>query len=381
MNKYKLIMDLCESRIFRTRQTANKFSDSEQQNLLYSVLLAIIALALDTKTQAWAQKYASQTAAFSNFDYFRVSATDLYVLTYLAQNENKGIDRRTAIKLLRIYKGLGRGNIEKSFVEQTLLRLERSLKISDTRLRNARRVITHWGTATPQARKTVITQLHRAIRIQARLAEVLPYLLILTKGEKGHFGKVSPLKKIAAIAGAGLAGLALGLRHDPNKRWSVFKNSAVFDGEKILKEDRPTQLFHIIQNLNHHPDIERVISVNYLPDGISALVRDTEGNAYEIEVRPAPFAKGHKEKRGVKENIWQWRCTNINEHKKKNYAAVIALTPDDLCEPGDKHMNDKNDCPDTEAEVHKYLKSVRDRYDVEIVDDFLKYTGQEGTIK
>ena len=397
--------------------------------MFYAILLSAIALALNPKTNSWARKYASRAAAFGNFDYFRPSGNDLYILTYIAQNETKTISQAQARSLLRIYKGLSRGDVESGFAEQVLIRLERSLGIREARLRDARRALMHWSKTSDADQKQVITNLLRIVRLHAKLAEVLPYLLNISKGEAGHFGKMTVGKAAAALAGAGLAGLALGLRHDPNKRgWRVFRNSAVFDGEKMLTEDRPTELFHIVQNLNHHPDIERVVSVNYIPDGISAFVRDTEGNAYELEIRPAPFAKGHEEKRGVaeareddpecwdcydtgwtteqqwedtvqapcncknsaefrdrfvQEDVWQWRCVGVlNEQgePKLNHAAIIALTPDDLCDMDDHFVNNGHDCPATDDEVHKYLKDVRDRYDVDLVDDFLKYTGQDGEI-
>lgn len=45
--------------------------------------------------------------------------------------------------------------------------------------------------------------------------------------EEGLFEEEEPQlstkQKVGLTVGAGLVGLALGLRHDPNKRWSVFK--------------------------------------------------------------------------------------------------------------------------------------------------------------
>lgn len=303
MKDLQLINTLCESRIFRSKADLGKYDDRRKRDLYYSILLGTIALALDEKTTHWARQYASSAAAFSNFDYFRVSANDLYVLTYILQNELNAISRPQKQQILRLYRGLGKGNIDKSFVHQTLLRMERTLGITDTKLRNVRRTLNNWGDASPVARKTAITNLHRFIRNRAKLAEILPYLNTLTKGEKGHYGKPSALKKVAAIAGAGLAGLALGLRHDPNKRYSVF-NSVEIDGVP-LNEDRATQLFQLVKDMRQHPDVEKVISVHQLVDGISAFVRTTDGNAYEMEIRPAPFAKGHEEKRGVNEG-WEW---------------------------------------------------------------------------
>jgi len=312
MKDLQLINELCESRVFRTKQALAKFPDRDKKELFYGILLSTIALAQDTKTNTWAEKYAGQAAAFGNFDYFRTSGTDLYILTYALQNELGLLAKPQAQVLVRLYRSLSRGNFERSLVEQTLLRMERQLGITNSQLRNARRIIVNWVKSNETERKQAITKLHRYVRTKAKLAEVLPYLLVLTKGDKGHFGKMTPLKTAAAIAAAGLAGFTIGYKgHDSNKRLRL-RNSAEANGNP-LTENRPTQLFSLVQNLKGHPDVEKVISVNYIADGISAFVRDTEGNAYEFEIRPAPHAKGHGEKRGVTEAASKIGCTKCDE--------------------------------------------------------------------
>lgn len=301
-SKYQLINTLCESRLFRSKADPAKYSTTDKRELLYGVLLATIALALDDRTSSWAQKYASMAAVFGNFDYFRTSATDLYMLIYLSQTESNDMSSVQARQLLRLLRGIGTGSIDMSFIHQTLLRFERLLRINNTHLRNARRTIVGWEHASPAAKKSAITQLHRNIRSRGRLAEVLPYLQVITKGDPGTFGKMTPLKTIAAIAGAGLAGLALGLRHDPNKRWSVFKDD-IQRSKTPINEDRATQLFQLVQDIEKMPEVEKVINVNYLADGISAFIRTVDGNAYEMQVRPARFAHGFKQERGVTESV------------------------------------------------------------------------------
>ena len=380
MSEYELIHELCESRLFRSKASIDKYSANEANNLFYSILLATIALALNPKTNKWASKYASQAGAFGNFDYFRPSGNDLYVLTHVAQHVNHSIAPAVANNLLRIYRGIGKGDVDSNFTEQTLLRLERSLAIKNAKLRSARRVLMHWGSASEAEQSLTVANIRRLVMLQAKLAEVLPYLAVALKGEAGHYGKMTPGKAALAIAGAGLAGLAIGLQYDPNKRWSIFKNSAVFDGSNILTEDRPTQLFHIVQNLNHHPDIERVVSVNYIADGISAFVRDTFGNAYELEIRPAPFAKGHQEKRGVTEsdeNGWEWRCMNVVlEHGRVdaptvgNDAAKIARSSKQAAATFNAANKGNGGVDDNAHDVQDHLSGVRGRYGVELVDDF-----------
>ena len=300
----QLINTLCESRIFRNKADLTKYTKRQKQDLYYAVLLSTIALALDNKTTQFARQYASAAAAFSNFDFFRVSANDLYVLTYLAQNELNGIQKRDKMKVLRLYKGLGRGNVDRSFLQQFLLRIERSLFITDTRLRNARRAIVNWGSVTPPVRKQTITQLYRFIHVRAKLAEVLPYLKVLLGCKPGGFGKGSALKDIAAAAAGGLAGLALGYRGAKgDDMWKLYNSKEI--PEPPLNEDRATQLFQLVQDMKAHPEVESVVEVNYLSDGISAFVRTTDGNAYEMQIRPAKYAQGHHQIRGLREG-WDW---------------------------------------------------------------------------
>ena len=292
MKDLQLINELCESRVFRTKQSIGQFNDQSKKELFYSVLLSTLALSQDTKTNTWAEKYASSAASFGNFDYFRTSGTDLYILTFILQQDLNVISKAQAQVLVRVYRSIGRGNFDRSLIEQTLLRMERSLNISNAQLRNARRTIVNWVKSTPAERKQAVTRLHRFTRTKAKLAEVLPYLLVLTKDDKGHVGKMSPLKKAAALAAAGLAGLVIGYKtHDQNRRWNI--RDSVDINDTPLNEDRATQLFQIVQNMSQHPEIEKVVNVQYLTDGISAFVRTTDGNAYEMEIRPAKYAKTH----------------------------------------------------------------------------------------
>jgi len=411
MSKYSLIHELCESRIFRSKQAMDKYDTAKGSELLYAVLLSTIALALHPKTHNWAKGYAAKSSAFGNFDFFRPTATDLYVLTHMAQ-ERGVIGLPGARSLLRLYKELSKGNVDSNFAEQTLLRMERALRVGDARLRNARRALTHWSQTSGEDQKATIENLYRIVRLKAKLAEVLPYLQAATSREPGHFGKTGLGAYAAAIGGAALAGVALGYHYDTGKRWGILRNSAEFDGEKLLKEDRPTQLFIFVQNLNKHPDVEKIISVRYLTDGISAFVRATDGNAYELEIRPAPFARGHEEKRGVTESeeepkcqwcndtgyetvteyddtvkvpcdqcdaertnegCWEWEIKNVimernDAAKVGNDAAVIvrsAKQAADGFEGADKGHQMRTD------DVGHLLAHIRDMYGVEIVDDFV----------
>ena len=339
MKDLQLINTLSESRLFRTKEALGRYSATDKAHIFYSILLSTIALAQDTKTNTWAQEYASSASAFGNFDYFRTSGNDLYILAYSLQNELMAMSKPQAQVLIRVFRGIGRGKIDSSLIQQTLLRLEHMLNIGDTRLRNARRVIVNWTGSTDTERKTSLVQLHRYIRAKAKLAEVLPYILVLTKPAHGHFGKMTPLKTAAAAAAAAIGGFALGYKtYNPNKRVSIInkrlKNSAEIDSSTMIAEDRATQLFQLVQDMKQHPEVEDIISVNYIADGISAFVRTTDGNAYEMEIRPARYAKGHQAKRRVSEG-WDWSI--IGEDANAQFVTG------DVVEYNDLEMGDQED--------------------------------------
>jgi len=303
MSDYQLIHELCESKVFRSKAALDKMSDRDKEQLLYATLLSTVAGAADTITSDWGRQYAGQTAAFSNFDFFRPTGTDLYVLLHWAQVS--GILGSQRNKVIQVLKAINRGQASQPQIQEMLLRLERSMPRLPSRLRTARRTIAGWEGTTPASRKAAVQNLILVINSISRRSEVLPYMKQLIGGPKGHFGKSSNWKKAAAIAGAGLAGFVLGKKaYDRGHTFKFGRREAIeLDTGKMLSEDRATQLSYLAQKLPEHPAVEKLISVNYLNDGISAFVRTVDGNAYEFEIRPAPHAKGHGEKRATNESI------------------------------------------------------------------------------
>ena len=63
----------------------------------------------------------------------------------------------------------------------------------------------------------------------------------------------------------------------------IFKN--------IVLEARPTNILGLIVELKKLPSVEKIIEITTQHDGMSVLVRTTDGNAYEIQIRQAEFAQ------------------------------------------------------------------------------------------
>lgn len=181
--KYELITDLSESRSFRTRSALDKYTEQEVMHFFYSVFLAHLILMRDEDTKVWAQEQFSRAATFGNFDYFRISINDLYVLTYLLCTVHQSVTKIMEARFYRIYRLLAQGHFIRSEIEPVCLRFERMAEIDDAQLRIIRRTMLDWEFATPSKRKMMIHYLRLNIRKFSFITEVLPFLEILDRKE------------------------------------------------------------------------------------------------------------------------------------------------------------------------------------------------------
>lgn len=265
---YQLIQDLCESAVFRTRQATSKYGPQESVDFFYAYLLATVALSMDPRTEKWARNYLSRTAAFNNFDHFRVSGTDLYVLAFMVnQNRSSGLMGQRLVTTLR---AIARGSMEDVGAQTFLLRLEREIGVRNTRLKTIRRLLTTWKTLPESTRANNLAILRREILSYSPRSEILKQLDRASRKGKGR----SFAKTAGIIGAAGLAGLYLGTRYDPNKYFNPLK---VKLGESMEDQSHP-----FVDELKKNPLVESVTDVRQDGDSIKAVVRCKDGSSYGI---------------------------------------------------------------------------------------------------
>lgn len=267
---YELINDLCESRVFRSRQAMDRYDDSEAKEFFYAYLIGLVALSQESATSAWASSYAERTAAFVNFDIFRVSGTDLYVLTHMV---NKTISSEILKeRFIIILRGITTGRIAPTFLNTFLVQVERTLGIKTTQLKAIRRTLLQWPNLPKETRNTYLMQLRRIIVGYSRVAEILPQIANASKEKK------KGLSMGTKLAAAGLGGLLLGLQYDPQKRVGFVKS--------VLGENSMEQYKDIISELEKNPMIEEVEKVEENEDGITAIVQTTTGERFQFDLKP-----------------------------------------------------------------------------------------------
>jgi hypothetical protein len=64
-----------------------------------------------------------------------------------------------------------------------------------------------------------------------------------------------------------------------------------------LIEERSTKMMDLITELKKLEFVEKLLDVKAMHDGFTVFFRGSDGNAYELEIRPATYAKGHEELR------------------------------------------------------------------------------------
>lgn len=270
---YQLIQDLCESRIFRTRQATQQFDAAQSSELFYAVLLSVAVLASDKRTVSWATAYAERTAAFAGFERFRAAGTDLYVLAHMVLEQRP--NPLYAQRLIVVLRGIAKLTVSVPFLNTFLMQTERMLNIKSTPLRSLRRALSQWHTLPDAAKRTHLTMLKRIIISHSRRAEVLPQIDRLLGTAKGT--------QAAMLGGAALAGLLLGLSFDPGKRVGFLKPII---GEQTHMDTQPTD--EVTQALESFPVIDSVEHVEQTPEGLLAVVVSTDGTRWQINLTELP---------------------------------------------------------------------------------------------
>lgn len=72
--------------------------------------------------------------------------------------------------------------------------------------------------------------------------------------------------------------------------------------KEILKEERATQLSNIIRSFKDSKMVDKIVAVDYMFDGVAGLIRTSDGNAYEIQLRPAGKSEHPSFKQYIQKN-------------------------------------------------------------------------------
>jgi hypothetical protein len=219
---FKLIdQEISEARLFRTSNNFRNLTGREVANLLYLTTLSTWMMTKDSKQESFARSYLKQSTQYGPYILFRSHATDLFLLAYHVNDpENKNIKLKNNIESKRFLKSLqfnnrqhwlnmskiSSGKDRNSEMYSFFMRLESQLKISDSRYKKWRRLVSDWGNLKYTARQLVVTSILQEYRRIAKGSEMVSPLSTMTRYKKyivTDKEKPSTAKRVAgAVAGA-----------------------------------------------------------------------------------------------------------------------------------------------------------------------------------
>ena len=171
--KFGFLNELAESRIFQYQDDFRNKSARDLADLAFTMIL-VLEILRHRRVQI-SKDYARRTINYVDFSAIKPGSTDLFnLLTVLINQEvfdnEISTDRRISVPELQIKRYLrdvADAKMSGSFDREFLLKLEDYLRVNDGELRNARRVVAYWNTATALDKKNVSEMLLRNMRSRA----------------------------------------------------------------------------------------------------------------------------------------------------------------------------------------------------------------------
>jgi hypothetical protein len=215
---------LVESRQYRSNTAGLNLRNVS--DFAFLDMIALFILQNEYETAAVSKNYADKTIGYRNFLRPRLSGTDLYTsLNILAnpdsvfskkihQNPEADAILRTKLKVhtptvKRYLDLLADGSLRKEDAAVLLLRLEKQLNITDSKLKSIRRLAQDWPAINDMQRELVVSKMLQYYRRFAKRSEMAVFLEDLGK-TKGY--------KLNAPVDAELANLGYGEKPEPSKQ-------------------------------------------------------------------------------------------------------------------------------------------------------------------
>ena len=188
--------EISEARLFRTSRQFKNLTGRQVADLLYLTSLSIWMMAKDGKQEDFARAYAKQSTQYGPYVLFRTHATDLFLLAYQVNDpDNRNISLNNSFESKRFLNSLkfnnrqhwlmiskiARGNERNSEMSTFFLRLESQLKISHSRFKQWRRLISDWSNLKYSQRQMVVAAVIQEYRRYAKGSEMISPLSTMTK--------------------------------------------------------------------------------------------------------------------------------------------------------------------------------------------------------
>lgn len=235
---------MVESRQYRTSGGIASLDLRKVADFAFLDMLSLFILQNEYETAPVSARYADKTISYRNFSRARLSGTDLYVSlniltdptslfsTKITQNPEADTILRSKLKLhlptiKRYLELLADAKITSPDAATLLLRMEKQLNITDSKLRSIRRLVQEWPALTDMQRSLVVTRMLQYYRHFAKRSELSVFIEDLGKTKGWELrgpidAELADLGYTASKTGIGNIAPALGLLGGYKLGYSMF---------------------------------------------------------------------------------------------------------------------------------------------------------------
>jgi hypothetical protein len=186
---FSFINDLCESHLIPSKTSLKSWNVTKISELAYLYFLGLRMLLHDTNSRGWAQDYCKKAGENNDFETWRSSANDLYVLLYALSgdpddtDEKISLPHRINISPSAIRNWL-RNPTSKETSHQFFARLDAMFHIDNSSMKSIRRIIANIETATDSEKKDCLDKIIQYIHSRAPSnSEIYSHLKDLKSGD------------------------------------------------------------------------------------------------------------------------------------------------------------------------------------------------------
>ena len=219
------IHSLYEARMTRDTRDQKVLTYTDCCERTYLSLLVIELLNKYARYRVSARNYAKQTVAYTNYNRFRMSATDLYNFIYFVTGDQEAMNKlkdpksamalrkKTTLPLMAVNRYLSRisiGSMSRGNT-QMFLNIESGLNIKNTTYKAIRRTLMDYDGVTTIDRQNTVTKLIHAVRAKLRSSDIIDDLERLVADRNLETGRVADNEPKISIPDINVQGKELSL--------------------------------------------------------------------------------------------------------------------------------------------------------------------------
>jgi hypothetical protein len=199
MKSYRLLPELCESRLIPSRTALAKWDQPRLRKVSFLYFLSLRMLLAGATTKTWAEHYCDKAVRDGHFAAWRGDGNDLYVMIHALTNDG---DDKLSVPAVRDWLRHAASKQLDQYTQHLFNRLDGMFHVTDASLKSLRRRIMYWDAASKREQGEAVDTMVQRLQSLAPHSELLDKLKSLSPAFNDD------LQEAATAGATGAASLA-----------------------------------------------------------------------------------------------------------------------------------------------------------------------------